>query len=139
MAMGKWQSAVFGALYNKTDDEDKAVGDTGSGAGRGAVTGAGRGADEEALKTDKSGKAKWQQSIINAIYGDSAEGKEEEAALTKEQQAEAKADPVAVAERIFAKAESKRNSVLGVLGSFAGGGRACAVAGHFKMSIHSHA
>ena len=121
--MGKWQSAVFGALYNKTDDEDKAEGDTGAGAGRG------EGADEqEALKTDKSGKAKWQQSILNAIYGDSAEGKEEEAALTKEQQAEAKADPVAVAERIFAKAESKRNSVLGVLGSFAGGGRAGAVA-----------
>ena len=129
MAMGKWRSAVFGALYNKTDDEDKAEGETGAGAGRGAVTGAGRGTGEEAFKTDKSGKAKWQQSILNAIYGDSAEAKEQEATLTKEQQAEAKADPVAVAERIFAKAESKRNSVLGVLGSFAGGGRAGAVGG----------
>ena len=102
--MGKWQSAVFGAIYNKT--EEKEGGEN----------------DDESLKTEKSGKSKWQESILSAIYGDSAKEAEEAQQLTKEQQAEAKADPVAVAERIFARAESKRNSVLGILGSFAGGG-----------------
>ena len=117
--MGKWQSAVFGALYNKTDDDeydrsDKNITDDKSANGHSAKS-----------PVEESSKTKWQKSIITAIYGES--GKEVEGSneqnLTKGQSGDAdKADPVAVAERIFAKAESKRNSVMGILGSFAGGG-----------------
>ena len=112
MAMGKWQSAVFGTLYNKTDNEAEPNG------AAGGVTAAA----QDTAKTEKSGKSKWQESILSAIYGETSKESPETAAPTKEQLAEAKVDPVAVAERIFAKADSKRNSVLGILGSFAGGG-----------------
>ena len=101
--MGKWHSAVFGAIYNKTEDDSEKV----------------EGKTETLTKEEKSGKSKWQESILNAIYGDTSKETEEATpSVAKDQPA----DPVLLGEKIFAKAESKRNSVLGVLGSFTGGG-----------------
>ena len=109
MAMGKWHSGVFNAIYNRAKTEDNEAG------------------TEEPLKTEPSSKSKWQESILSAIYGESSSSAKEAEAEAPEggtaATADAKADPVAVAERIFARAEAKRNSVLGRLGSFAGGGQ----------------
>ena len=108
MAMGKWHSGVFNAIYNRAKTDENEAG------------------TEEALKTEPSSKSKWQESILSAIYGESSSSSAKEAEAEAPEgtaaAADAKADPVAVAERIFARAEAKRNSVLGRLGSFAGGG-----------------